>query len=110
VISFGNEKKETKPGTVIGSNAIWGDQFILKIEDAFDFIEITVFSGKLNADWLTWSFAQSDWIRAPSRQHQFKNQTKLFHFRCFKKRSYREALSLTSLSYAKNHLRISPTQ
>ena len=46
VISFGNEKKETKPGTVIGSNAIWGDQFILKIEDAFDFIEITVFSGK----------------------------------------------------------------
>ena len=47
VISFGNEKKETKPGTVIGSNAIWGDQFILKIEDAFDFIEITVFSGKI---------------------------------------------------------------
>ena len=45
VISFGNEKKETKPGTVIGSNAIWGDQFILKIEDAFDFIEITVFAG-----------------------------------------------------------------
>ena len=48
VIEFGNEKKETKPGTVIGTNAIWGDQFILKIEDAFDFIEITVFSGKLN--------------------------------------------------------------
>jgi len=44
VISFGNEKKETKPGTVIGSNAIWGDQFILKIEDAFDLIEIIVFS------------------------------------------------------------------
>ena len=58
MISFGNEKKETKPGTVIGSNAIWGDQFILKIEDAFDFIEITVFSGKLNADWLTSSLAQ----------------------------------------------------
>ena len=110
MISFGNEKKETKPGTVIGSNAIWGDQFILKIEDAFDFIEITVFSGKLNADWLTWSFAQSDWIRAPSREHQLKTQTQLLNFRCFKKRSHREALSLTSLSHAKNHLRISPTQ
>ena len=53
VIEFGNEKKETKPGTVVETTAIWGDQFILKIEDAFDFIEITVFSGKLNADWLT---------------------------------------------------------
>ena len=46
VVSFGNEKKETKPGKVVGDVVIWGDRIILGIADAFDIIEITVFSGK----------------------------------------------------------------
>ena len=46
VVNFGNEKKETKPGNVVGDVIIWGDRLIFNIEDAFDIIQITVYSGK----------------------------------------------------------------
>ena len=45
VITFGNEKRESKPAVRSGDNFIWGDRFILHIEDAFDIIQLTVYSG-----------------------------------------------------------------
>ena len=45
VVNFGNEKKETKPGSVVGDVIMWGDRLIFNIADAFDIIEVTVYSG-----------------------------------------------------------------
>ena len=45
VITFGNEKRESKPAVRSGDNFIWGDRFILHIQDAFDIIQLTVYSG-----------------------------------------------------------------